>query len=617
MSKLRKSRGILTAIAASIALAAALVTGSTTPGSAAQASAAPRPSDAEANGWKPGPAIYDVTVETDVQITMDDGVTLIGDVIYPAKKGTLERADGEFPVLLNQTPYTCGTSASNLGVAMGGFGWEYFVKRGYILATICVRGTGRSGGTFDIWSPRSAQDGVQLVNWAAHGLAGSNGIVGLIGCSYHGAMQSITAAALSPGSSVKAMAPFCTGAEAYRVTFFSGGMPTQTYNWLLSNNAGMGLGAGAVTTRIAADIRYGGEKAYDREYWETRTPGRGAERIVRNGIPALFWTGYDDTVVMTGTMEFVAALQNAYFGRDPRAAMRPGQPVTGRYQIIVGTWGHNEGIDLATQLKWYDTWLKNKVTGMADTKTPIHIWSTGKETWVNASTYPMVKRYTSYHLGARGRLTATPPTSPGVSLLDYAQPDQSNARAQYTSQPLPDGATLAGPVSASVWVSSTSTNAQIIASLYDVAPDGTAKRLTRGSFVASLRELDPQRSWVDDRGTPVRPYGTFDRDQYLTPGEPVKLDIALDPKMAEIAPGHAVRLVLTTQTPTEDCAATLGTDPCFPTLPQEETLPGTYTVHRAGDMPSAIHLPLAPLGAYPSAGDGPLPTVWDTKRRSS
>lgn len=588
----------IAAIGAVLVMATSVIAGGATPVAAGSVGV----------DWEPRPAEYDAVPVTDVEITMDDGVTLVGEVMYPANKGTVERADEKFPVLLTHHPYFCDSAAERIAVYSDL--WRFFAERGYIVADICARGSGRSGGTFDIWTPRNASDGVQLVNWAAHGVDGSNGIVGLFGCSYPGAMQQIIAAALPGDSPVKAMAPQCTGAEAYRVTFFSGGMPTQTYNWLLAGPGLMGPKAGAVALRIASDIKYGGEKAYDREYWETRTPGRDPEAIVRSGIPALMWTGYEDTVVMTGTMELFASLQKAYFGRDPRAPMRPGQPVTGRYQVVVGPWGHGEGDRNAVMLKWFDTWLKNKRTGMADTKTPIHIWSTGKEAWVNASTYPMVKRYTSYHLDTRGRLTTVRPSAPGVSQVRYDQPDQSGASAIYTSEPLRDGATLAGPVSASIWVSSTSTNAQIIAALYDVAPDGTAKRLTRGSFVASLRELDPNRSWVDDRGTRVRPYGTFDRDQYLTPGDPVRLDIALDPRMAEIAPHHSLRVVLTTQAPTADCAAALGTDPCFPTLPQEETLPGTYTVHRGGDMPSAIHLPLAPLGAYPTAGSGALPDIW-------
>lgn len=553
--------------------------------------------------WEAGPELYGTVSVTDVSIVMDDGAALVGDVIYPAQRGTSRRAEGKFPVLLNQTPYFCGLAETNLDMAQKS-AWDYFVKRGYILASVCVRGAGRSSGIFDIWSARSAQDGVRLVDWAAHRLEGSNEKVGLIGCSYHGAMQSLTASALSPGSPVKAMAPFCTGAEAYRVTFFSGGMPTQTFNWLLAAFASMGAPAGEQMRLLASDIMEGADRAYDREFWERRTPGFAPDRIVRNGIPALFWTGYADEVTVTGTLEFVAALQNAYFGRDPRAAMRVGQPGTGRYQIVVGSGAHGRGFNLATQLKWYDTWLKGRNTGMADTSSPFHLWMRGQEAWVDVNSYPLLQRYTSYQLNNDGRLTAQRPDQPGGVQIRYTQPDRPGGSAVFTSAPLQQGAVFAGPASATLWVSSSSTNAQIIATLEEVAPDQTVRTLTRGSVVASLRELDPHRTWTDEGGTPIRPYGTFDRDQYLTPDLPVRLDIALDPRTAQIAPGYALRLVLTTQTPAAKCSQSLGTDPCFPTVPQRETLPGVYTVHSGADMPSALHLPLAAFDAYRASVDG-------------
>src|SRR5215210_2436058 len=155
-----------------------------------------------------------------VAVTMDDGVALVGDVMYPTDPATGDRAPGRFPVLLTQNPYTCQTTAGNTGPAdpfgPGTTGTSYFVGRGYILAAICVRGTGRSGGTFEFFGSREQQDGVALVDWAAHRVEGSNGVVGLTGCSYLGATQLFIAGALPASSPVKAILPSCWGAETYR-----------------------------------------------------------------------------------------------------------------------------------------------------------------------------------------------------------------------------------------------------------------------------------------------------------------------------------------------------------------------------------------------------------------
>ena len=47
--------------------------------------------------------------------------------------------------------------------------------------------------------------------------------------------------------------------------------------------------------------------------------------------------------------------------------MNPKQNTTGRYQIVIGPWKHGQGLDDSIQLEWYDTWLKGKDTGIADT----------------------------------------------------------------------------------------------------------------------------------------------------------------------------------------------------------------------------------------------------------
>lgn len=67
---------------------------------------------------------------------------------------------------------------------------------------------------------------MELVNWAAHELNGSNGVIGLTGCSYLGINQLFTAAALGPHSPVKAILPACAS-NSYEI-YFAGGIPGPT-----------------------------------------------------------------------------------------------------------------------------------------------------------------------------------------------------------------------------------------------------------------------------------------------------------------------------------------------------------------------------------------------------
>ncbi|WP_446039078.1 CocE/NonD family hydrolase [Streptomyces sp. SID1121] len=524
---------------------------------------------------------------------MSDGTALIGDVIYPTDPATGQRATGKFPVLLSQNPYACDTTEGNLrGLGQGAMGDPaYFAEHGYIYASVCVRGTGRSGGTFDMFGPRERRDGVELVTWAANRLAGSNGTIGLTGCSYLGTNQLFTASLLPRGSAVKAMLPACTGAETYREAMISGGMPTQTRNYFAHLGARMGPRAGVYGADIAANVQRGGDKAYAGPWANARTPGNLAAAIVRADIPTLLWSGNLD-IFAQGSQEMYTYLQNAYFHRPAYASPTPGQRNTPRYQAFVGPGGHGEGLDRTVALDWFDTWLKGKHTGLRSTKTPLHRYEQGTGDWVHTTAFQQVRTYTPYYLGRDGILGTARPRSTGADRIAYVEPSAANGRLTYTTKPFREGAKLAGPISATLSASSTGTNLTLIARLDDIAPDGTATKITSGSLVASLRALDKKRSWRDTNGVVIRPYGTFTSDQYLRPGQLYPLTIGLSPRVARLAPGHALRLTLTTQMLRADCLTALGVDPCYPTDPQQRSLPGIYTVHHSSMALSAVNLPL-------------------------
>lgn len=551
--------------------------------------------------WQPGPQTYGDTTVQSVPITMSDGVVLVGDVEYPTDPATGQRAEGRFPVLLTQNPYSCDTPVNNAN--------SFFVSRGYIFATVCVRGTGRSGGEFTFFGAgQEASDGVELVHWASR-LEGSNGEVGLTGCSYLGMNQLFTAGRLGRHSPVKEIAPFCAGSETYREGWMGQGMPTETANILPIFGGLVGPRGGAWGQAAYNEILAGGPAAYAGDFWYEKAPGDFAPTIVRNRIPALLWSGWNDMFTETSE-EMYAYLQNAWSGRPVHAPMRPGQRVTGRYQIVVGPWSHGQGIDQNIQLEWFDTWLKHAPTRMTHTRTPMHLWDLGSGHWINAATYPMTSRYTPFYLGNDAKLTSTPPTDGGSEPIAWAQPGDGSILS-YDSPPFRHGATLAGPIGASLYASSSNRNLELIATLSDVDPSGTATKLTSGWVIGSLRARDPSRSWRDDQGLAVLPYCLCDKDRYLTPGQVNRFEFWISPRIASIAPGHSLRLTLTTQTPAATCAAAfIGVDPCTPTAPQRQTLPGTYRVAHGRDAPSAINLPLVPAGFFAPAGTDPSPRDW-------
>lgn len=87
-----------------------------------------------------------------------------------------------------------------------------------------VRGTGASGGCFEMFGDRQTQDGVELVEWAAK-LPNANGRVGMFGLSYLAINQLFTAAAVGPDSPLKAIFPVMAARDFYRDAAAMGGVP--------------------------------------------------------------------------------------------------------------------------------------------------------------------------------------------------------------------------------------------------------------------------------------------------------------------------------------------------------------------------------------------------------
>jgi uncharacterized protein len=542
--------------------------------------------------WAPGEAYYRVGIDSQVDVTMSDGVVLKADVTYPIDPVTGARATGPFPVLLTQSPYRSTNPMAG----------NYYVQRGYIFVTGYIRGTTFSGGNFEFFSPREQEDGADLVRWAAK-LPNSNGKVGLQGGSYAGLNQLFTVARLGPNSPVKAIQPNCMGAEFYKETYFSSGVPTQTLNFqrFASISGAMGgTTAGPLGQALVDEIDAGGPRAYHGEFWKTRSTGEIANKIVEADVPTLIWSSNGD-IYAQSSLELYALLQNAHAKQPMWGAMKKDQKASGRYQVIISQGGHCAGIDQRITLEWFDTWLKDMKTGIADTTMPIHVMELGSNRWIHTSAYPTVPTYTRYFLAANGGLQATPPATAGQDNIAYAQP-AANSTLTYDTPVFPNGATVAGPLSASFYASSTTTNLQLIATVQMVGVNGSVTNVTTtGSVLGSMSSNDPDKSWVDSAGVPVRPYGKHQADEYVPAGTIKRYDFAISPRYIAIPPGAKLRLVVTTQTLASRCSAGLGVDPCFPTAPQRNSLgSNTTTLYHGPVNSSSLNLPLLKASCWKS-----------------
>lgn len=127
-------------------------------------------------GWEPG-----------LVVPGADGSSLITDHYFP-------RAQGDFPTLLVRSPYGRGLPWSPMYGVL-------FAEQGFHVILQSCRGTGGSGGEFDLWRNEPA-DGQATVSWLRE-QPWFNGTLGTVGPSYLGYVQ--WALALDPPPELKAM----------------------------------------------------------------------------------------------------------------------------------------------------------------------------------------------------------------------------------------------------------------------------------------------------------------------------------------------------------------------------------------------------------------------------
>ena len=383
-------------------------------------------------------------------------------------------------------------------------------------------------------------------------------------------------------------------------------------------------GLASYHARVTTNILTGGDEAYDGSYWQARNPQNVIRRVVSNGIPA-YLVGGEFDIFQRGEPINYAELQNAWRGRSVTAPMRPGQRTTGRYQLIDGPWEHLNGSSVNVnqlELEWFDTWLKHERTGMARTPTPLHNYDLGSGRFAETTTYPFAgaapKRF---YLGSGNTLTPARPSKVGGSdtvvwsptgnpcgrsidqwsmggisipahsagfLAPCADDDQSSHTGpwttSYTTRPFARPRAVAGPITATIYASSTTPETELVAYLEDVTPSGASYPLTEGALLGSLRAVNRGRSWSAG-GLTLLPYHPYTRrsSRPVATGRLTKYQIEIFPTLVTIGRGDRLRLTLSTSD-----------SPHLTPLPEQ--LPrlagGVYTIRRSAAAPSSLTLEL-------------------------
>lgn len=508
---------------------------------------------------------FRVTHDVNVAVPMRDGVALLADVHRPAD-------DGRHPALIAASPYP--RQIQNLGAPAGfieaGVS-DFWVPRGYVHVIANVRGTGGSGGNFGFFDAQERRDMYDLVEWAA-AQPWCDGNVGMIGISYF-AMTQLEAAVERPPH-LKAIFPVAVTADLYEAALHHGLMSSSFVTPFLSmigltsqrsdalwRGRVVGLfrrvlhtpplhrkfatmnGEAAVTMMrqllklphhphpwddLWLDVAV--DHQFRDEWWDERNL---LPLLGRIDIPVYLGCDWENVPLhLPSTFKTWDALSH---NPNVRVGM------LGRYGL---TWPweslHTEA------LAWFDQWLKGRDTGILDGP-PIRYVLPGAEGWHTADSWPPADTaYRALALRADavlGKDEGEPGSREFMVLgagLNRAKPSGIDPPSllSWTSAALTEDIDVVGDIELRLVASTTAIDTAWIATLQDVAPDGTVEDVTAGWLRASLRAVDEAASRV---GAPVLPCRT---PEAVPVGDDVEYRIPLVPNARRFASGHSIRLML-------------------------------------------------------------------------
>ena len=498
----------------------------------------------------------------DAPISMDDGIVLRADVFLPP-------GEGRYPVILSHGPYGKGLAfqdgnkaawerliALHPDVAEGSTNlyqtWELvdpekWVPDGYAVVRVDGRGTGRSPGVVDPWSPRETRDFHDCIEWAGV-QPWSSGKVGLNGVSYFGINQWHVASLQPPH--LAAMCIWEGAADWYRdMTHHGGILSTFWANWydMQVKTVQHGLGERGARSRVTGALVCGDETLSDAQLAANRC--NFGDEILAHPFDDDWHRARSprwDRVMVP----FLSAANWGGQGLHPRGNfegfLRAASPHKWLEAHGLEHWTHfYTDYGRRLQLRFFDHFLKGADNGQ-DRMPPVLLQVRHVDRFVERAEqeWPIARtRWTKLHLDpSAGTLEAQPPACASTRTFE-AMGDGIT----FLAAPSARDTEVTGPLALRLWVSSTTTDADLFAVFRVFTPDlrevvfmgaiDPHTPIAQGWLRASHRRLDPVLS------TEWRPYHMHDRAEPLSPGEPVALDIELWPTSIVVPAGH--RLALT------------------------------------------------------------------------
>ena len=418
------------------------------------------------------------TTWTEEYFETADGVRLHADVLRPTAAG-----DAKTPVLLTVSPYTnhAAATAADFDPTQSGPSNRFYdfleagrvIDRGYTYVMVDLRGFGGSAGCNDWGGPGEQEDVRAAVEWAAS-QEWSTGKVGLIGKSYDGWTGLMAIAQQPKGlAAVLSMEPVYSGYRylytdgvrftnsaatptSFTLTDATPGSLSDTPDYLLN-------GAPLDPSCYALNVAEQQQDDPESDFWKARDL---IPEAAGRTTPLFLTQGYLETNTRPdGAFAFYNAMagpKRAWFGQFDH--------VRGYEQDSTGTFLTGRGGFAEEAMRFLDHHVAGTAPAPADPAVAVQDFQgryRAEAAWPPADT---VARSTSLKVGEYTDDGANAGTGAGGGLGIWT-----------FSQPLPHAMWLTGEPVFEAEIGDASPRSNLVANVYDVAPDGMATMISRGA----------------------------------------------------------------------------------------------------------------------------------------
>ncbi len=456
--------------------------------------------------WSTSERKYDVIVERDIKVSMPDGTLLDGNIYRPASS---ER----FPVILGAHAYNKDLQSPPMRpvgfTPMRGYmesgDSTFYARRGYVHAVFNVRGSGKSGGYYQLMGPLEVQDICSLIDWLA-AQSWSTGDVGMFGVSYFARLAKAVAA-MGPKPLKAIFAPFA-GTDDYRHRCYHGGILAHGFitHWRNSlhrpNYRSLykeAHGEAAYKDAIAQAMRDEEIMAVPGLREALQNPEAGTNALIVDFLlhpfDGPFWREHSAQDAKATIPAYLGACWGNY-GLHLPGAFTAWKDWRGPKKMVIGPGIYLDRPVYQYQdesLRWFDHWLKGVDNGVMD-EPPIRCFIPPTGEWKSLNDWPPPEaRWTTFYLHKDGILSEHELwPSEGTDAFDESNFEHGSLT--YATPLLVENTEVLGPSVLTLYLSTTDTDALLFVTLLAIDREGKEEELTRGwlrAFATALARRQP------------------------------------------------------------------------------------------------------------------------------